>query len=584
MKFTRKGSHQLYDGDRLVSQHFEINEAYESAYRDAQAKPAGVYKYRVKPAETEIEVSTLSRVVLLSAPAGLAATVVSSSRIDLSWSPVVSAANYRVYRGGVAVEAPTAATHSSTGLAPSTLYQFAVSTVDGSGFEGPQSSGISASTFALPDTTAPTAPVISVSTVSSASQSVSLTTASTDSGGSGLASYELQRATNSGFTLNVVTTSVATSGFPVSVTGLSASTQYFYRCRALDVAGNVGSYSATVNATTNAGSGSTFAHGDSVTITGSGFGTMPTFFFAGGAAGQIEATAAGNTPSSSANQEGDSAPAGMNWQRFRNPVFMTVFNDSTRGKVVRFVDGTTDSQSTVEYKLATGDRIPVGGKFFIAYYARYGMADIGSPFDPQIKFTRINAGQTDIVDTQHNLLCTFLVNEHNLYLHSAGGTGTQHQSFSGANCPTLDNAWNFVTHKLTAPTSQGAANGRFLYRAQRTSAVQSYRSFTNLNAYTDSTRWGNFMWQNGWFNGFAGECALDDLFVQWGSFKCVQLWNNANPSLATLREIQEPTVWADGSITVRLNKGGLSAGDYTLVVLADSEADTVLASRSITVS
>jgi hypothetical protein len=193
--------------------------------------------------------SALARVILLGAPGGTSASAISSSRIDLSWTAVVGAVSYRVYRGGVLVDSPTGTTSSSTGLTASTLYSFQVASVDVRGLEGPKGSAFTASTLAAPDTTAPTAPVIAVANVSSTSQQVTLTTASSDAG-TGLASYALERATNLAFTANLVTEASGLSIFPRSVTGLSAATTYYYRARATDAAGNVGSYSATVSATT----------------------------------------------------------------------------------------------------------------------------------------------------------------------------------------------------------------------------------------------------------------------------------------------------------------------------------------------
>lgn len=241
--------------------------------------------------------STLSRVVLLAAPASPSATVISSSRIDLSWTSVVGAVSYRVYRAGVLVDLPTATTSSSTGLSSSTLYSFQVAAVDAAGLEGPKGSQFTGATLAAPDVTAPSVPVIAVTTLSSSSQQVTLTTASTDTGGSGLASYTLERATNAGFTANLTTEATGLSIFPRTVTGLSSSTQYFYRARATDGASNTSANSTAVNATTSSSSSSgfstasgigfsgSFSDGQSVTFTraAGGFGTKtnakPLYYF-----------------------------------------------------------------------------------------------------------------------------------------------------------------------------------------------------------------------------------------------------------------------------------------------------------------
>lgn len=201
--------------------------------------------------ETVTDLSVLARVVLATAPTGIVATPVSATQINLTWIPVVGAVFYRVYRNGTLVETTEGTSHSSIGLTASTLYSFQLSSVGEGDQEGPASSTVTATTFAAPDLTPPTVPVISVATNSASTQIVTLVTPSTDAG-TGLASYNLDRATNSGFTANLVTTSISPSSFPANISGLSSSTQYFYRCRAVDGASNQSANSAAVNATTSA--------------------------------------------------------------------------------------------------------------------------------------------------------------------------------------------------------------------------------------------------------------------------------------------------------------------------------------------
>lgn len=194
--------------------------------------------------------STLARVVLATPPATLNVTVISNTRVDVSWQPVIGASLYDVYRNGALVEQTSLTSHSSTGLAAGTLYSFQVSSFGNDLQEGPKSSQFTGTTLPAPDTTPPSVPTITVANLSATSQRVSLSVASTDIGGSGLASYTLDRATNSTFTANLNSSTVATTGFPVTVLGLSPSTQYFYRARGVDGANNQSVNSATVNATT----------------------------------------------------------------------------------------------------------------------------------------------------------------------------------------------------------------------------------------------------------------------------------------------------------------------------------------------
>src|SRR5216117_1904062 len=71
-----------------------------------------------------------------SIPTNLAATVVSASQIDLSWSPAtdnVGVTGYRVYRDGTLAASPTGTSVSITGLSASTTYSFTVAAVDAAG-------------------------------------------------------------------------------------------------------------------------------------------------------------------------------------------------------------------------------------------------------------------------------------------------------------------------------------------------------------------------------------------------------------------------------------------------------------------
>jgi len=94
---------------------------------------------------------------------------------------------------------------------------------------------------APPDTTPPTVPGSFLASAVSSMQINLSWTASTDTGGSGLAGYKVERCTGSGCTgFSQIKTTTATS---YSDPGLDANTTYTYRLRAYDNAGNHSSYS-----------------------------------------------------------------------------------------------------------------------------------------------------------------------------------------------------------------------------------------------------------------------------------------------------------------------------------------------------
>lgn len=85
-----------------------------------------------------------------SVPTGLSATAVSSSQIDLTWSPStdnVAVTGYRVYRDTVLITTTVATTYSDIGLSSGTLYSYTVSAIDAATNESAQSAPASATTF-----------------------------------------------------------------------------------------------------------------------------------------------------------------------------------------------------------------------------------------------------------------------------------------------------------------------------------------------------------------------------------------------------------------------------------------------------
>jgi chitodextrinase len=180
-----------------------------------------------------------------SVPTGLAATAVSTSQINLSWTastdPDSPVAGYNIYRNSVQVGTSTGISYADTGLAVSTTYSYTVSAYDGSGNLSSQSSGVSATTLA-PDTTAPSVPTGLTATPISGTRINLSWTSSTDPD-SPVAGYNIYR--NGMQTGSSITTSY-------SDTGLTASTTYSYTVTAYDAAGNESAQSTAASATTPA--------------------------------------------------------------------------------------------------------------------------------------------------------------------------------------------------------------------------------------------------------------------------------------------------------------------------------------------
>ena len=84
-----------------------------------------------------------------TAPAGLNASAISSSQVDLSWTASTDdrgVAGYRVYREGAQVGTAAMPSFRDGGLAASTTYSYRVAAVDGAGNVSPQSTAVTATT------------------------------------------------------------------------------------------------------------------------------------------------------------------------------------------------------------------------------------------------------------------------------------------------------------------------------------------------------------------------------------------------------------------------------------------------------
>jgi chitodextrinase len=183
-----------------------------------------------------------------SVPPGVTASAVSSSQINLSWSAATDTggsglSGYKIFRNGVDIGTTTTTSYSNTGLAASAGYCYAVAAYDNAGNTSAQSAQPCATTQAAPDTTAPSVPAGLNAAAASTSQITLSWSASTDTGGSGLAGYKVY--------LNGVQIGTTTAT-TYSSTGLSASTTYSYTVAAYDNSANTSAQSAAASATTSA--------------------------------------------------------------------------------------------------------------------------------------------------------------------------------------------------------------------------------------------------------------------------------------------------------------------------------------------
>src|SRR5690606_21563502 len=95
--------------------------------------------------------------------------------------------------GGVHIANRSVTNYSDTSLAASTAYSYRVAAYDNAGNTSTQSSAVSVTTPAPPDTTAPSVPTGVTTTVVGDNQVNVSWSASSDTGGSGMAGYRIYR-------------------------------------------------------------------------------------------------------------------------------------------------------------------------------------------------------------------------------------------------------------------------------------------------------------------------------------------------------------------------------------------------------
>ena len=177
-----------------------------------------------------------------STPVNLSAVGVSSSQINLTWTPStdnVVVSGYRIFRNSVQVGTSATNSFSDQGLSSNTPYTYSVSAFDPAGNVSVQSSTAFATTL-VNDTTPPSIPSgLQTSNVTSNSVTVSWSPSTDDVG---VVGYRVFRNGSQ----------VGTTSSPSYVdSGLTASTNYIYTVAALDFSNNASPQSAQIAVTTS---------------------------------------------------------------------------------------------------------------------------------------------------------------------------------------------------------------------------------------------------------------------------------------------------------------------------------------------
>jgi photosystem II stability/assembly factor-like uncharacterized protein len=196
------------------------------------------YSYRIRAVNVSGPSTQSNQVAISTVPAPPvpgAVSGVTSTGLTLNWAPSVGAAgyfldlstnNFSTFVSGYNNLAIAGTTQSITGLTAGTPYQFRIRALNGS---GTSTNSSSTNTITLCD--APTATAASAVTVSSFTANWSAIT--------GAADYRIDVSSDPSFSFVVGSYNNQTvAGTSLSVTGLNAGTNYYYRVRAVNVSGS----------------------------------------------------------------------------------------------------------------------------------------------------------------------------------------------------------------------------------------------------------------------------------------------------------------------------------------------------------
>ncbi len=243
----------------------QVGTSTSTGYGDAGLTAGTSYTYRVRASDAASNVGPYSNTatamtapatVTITAPAGLSAVSAGPTQINLAWTAASETggtiSQYLVERcqgtGCVTfsqVGTSTSVSFSDTGLGASTSYSYRVRARDAAGNMGAYSNVATVSTAAV----IPTAPS-NLTAASAGPAQVNLAWGAASETGGTISQYLIERSQSSAcatFTQIGTATSVTYSD-----TGLNGSTNYTYRVRARDAAGNMGAYSNTATTITAA--------------------------------------------------------------------------------------------------------------------------------------------------------------------------------------------------------------------------------------------------------------------------------------------------------------------------------------------
>ena len=300
-----------------------------------------------------------------------------------------------------------------------------------------------------------------------------------------------------------------------------------------------------------------FSDDQQVVIQGSGFGQNSlNIEWLGGKNGAIESGSAGQ------------AFSRTNWENawgWANLAYATDQKESGVKSLKVNPDSANNWNGIMSYNLTSP--VNAGGGLFISYWVRKTTSGSG-----QWKMLRVSGNDTVVDGSQEVVLFNWL-GTGSQQLVVDPGQGNDQTTWVNDVYPTADNTWYRMDLYLKASSLNGSDGSITINRITPGSATAA-QTISGLKTHLSGYSWNHVIWQNYVGNGMNnGTFWFDDVYIQNGSQARVELGDSSTWSGCTIREIQYPTSWADGSITVKLNQGRFSSGANAYLYVVDSNGN-----------
>jgi hypothetical protein len=312
----------------------------------------------------------------------------------------------------------------------------------------------------------------------------------------------------------------------------------------------------------------TVADGESVTISGSSFGSHALNIEWIG--DDIESTTTGNSPTVS----------GWIFTTNVNQVVATDQYHSGSKSLKAFIPGTAgggDTSGSIRYD--SGASITAGDTYYVTWWVRYNVGIDGSGY--QWKMFRVNY-QNDISDDAPQWVMFNWDYENQFSMRYGPTSGDGNNMYPSY--PTSYNTW-YRMEAVINTAAEGSTSGSWtIIRHLPSTGISSSSDsgLTYASGVTDRHRW--FLWQN-YIGNSGGNLTVwtDDNYVQVGTQARVELGDASTWDACTFRDVQVPTAWSSSSITITVNQGAFADSETAYVYVVDADGNPSSIGREVTI-